>query len=53
MPVSWTDAQVPVRTDFSNGDQFYTKEGQVIELPERRADRLWLSSEGLKIALGL
>jgi hypothetical protein len=28
-----------VRTDFSNGDQFYTKEGQVSELPERRADR--------------
>ena len=25
--------------DFSNGDQFYAKAGQVIDLPERRADR--------------
>jgi putative restriction endonuclease len=28
-----------LRADFSNGDQFYAKAGQVIELPERRADR--------------
>ena len=28
-----------LRADFSNDDQFYAKEGQVIDLPERRADR--------------
>lgn len=28
-----------LRADFSNGDQFYAKQGQVIDLPERRADR--------------
>jgi hypothetical protein len=28
-----------LRADFSNGDQFYAKEGRVIDLPERRADR--------------
>jgi hypothetical protein len=28
-----------LRADFSNGDQFYAQAGQVIELPERRADR--------------
>ena len=28
-----------LRADFSNGDQFYARAGQVIELPERRADR--------------
>jgi putative restriction endonuclease len=28
-----------LRADFSNGDQFYAKAGQVIELPERRVDR--------------
>ena len=28
-----------LRADFSNGDQFYAKAGQVIELPERRLDR--------------
>jgi putative restriction endonuclease len=28
-----------LRADFSNGDQFYAKAGQVIDLPERRADR--------------
>ncbi|HEY6276409.1 MAG TPA: HNH endonuclease [Streptosporangiaceae bacterium] len=28
-----------LRADFSNGDQFYAKAGQIIELPERRADR--------------
>ena len=28
-----------LRADFSNGDQFYAKAGQVIELPERRTDR--------------
>jgi putative restriction endonuclease len=28
-----------LRADFSNGDQLYAKEGQVIELPERRDDR--------------
>jgi putative restriction endonuclease len=28
-----------LRTDFSNGDQLYAKAGQVIDLPERRADR--------------
>jgi putative restriction endonuclease len=28
-----------LRADFSNGDQFYTQAGQLIELPERRADR--------------
>ena len=28
-----------LRADFSNGDQFDAKEGQVIDLPERRADR--------------
>jgi putative restriction endonuclease len=27
------------RVDFGNGYQFYAKAGQVIELPERRADR--------------
>jgi len=26
-----------LRADFSNGDQFYAKAGQVIDLPERRA----------------
>ena len=28
-----------LRADFSNGDQFYAKAGQAIELPERRADQ--------------
>jgi putative restriction endonuclease len=28
-----------LREDFGNGDQFYAKAGQVIDLPERRADR--------------
>jgi putative restriction endonuclease len=28
-----------LRTDFGNGEQFYAKEGQVIELPDRRADQ--------------
>ena len=28
-----------LRADFSNGDQFYAKAGQAIELPGRRADR--------------
>jgi putative restriction endonuclease len=28
-----------LRADFSNGDQFYAQAGQVIELPEHRADR--------------
>jgi putative restriction endonuclease len=28
-----------LREDFGNADQFYAKEGQFIELPERRADR--------------
>jgi HNH endonuclease len=28
-----------LRADFSNGDQFYAKAGQVIDLPERRTDR--------------
>jgi len=28
-----------LRADFSNGDQFYAKAGQSIDLPERRADR--------------
>jgi putative restriction endonuclease len=28
-----------LRAEFSNGDQFYAKAGQVIELPERPADR--------------
>ncbi len=28
-----------LRADFSNGDQLYAQAGQVIELPERRADR--------------
>jgi putative restriction endonuclease len=28
-----------LRADFSNRDQFYAKAGQVIDLPERRADR--------------
>jgi putative restriction endonuclease len=28
-----------LRADFSNGDQFYAKAGEVIELPERRVDR--------------
>jgi len=28
-----------LRADFSNGDQFYAKAGQVIDLPEHRADR--------------
>jgi hypothetical protein len=28
-----------LRADFSNGDQFYAKAGQVIDLPAHRADR--------------
>jgi putative restriction endonuclease len=28
-----------LRADFSNGDQFYAQAGQVIDLPEHRADR--------------
>jgi putative restriction endonuclease len=28
-----------LRADFSNGDQFYAQAGQVIDLPERQADR--------------
>jgi len=28
-----------LRADFSNGDQFYAREGQVIDLPQRRVDR--------------
>ena len=28
-----------LRAEFSNGDQFYAKEGQVIDLPEHRTDR--------------
>lgn len=28
-----------LRADFGNGEQFYAKQGQVIELPDRRADR--------------
>jgi putative restriction endonuclease len=28
-----------LRADFSNGNQFYAKAGQVIDLPERQADR--------------
>ena len=28
-----------LRADFSNGDQFYAQEGQVIDLPQRRVDR--------------
>jgi putative restriction endonuclease len=28
-----------LRADFSNGDQLYAQAGQLIELPERRADR--------------
>jgi putative restriction endonuclease len=28
-----------LRADFSNGDQFYARAGQLIDLPERRADR--------------
>ena len=28
-----------LREDFQNGDQFYARAGQVIELPEHRADR--------------
>jgi HNH endonuclease len=28
-----------LRADFSNGDQFYAKAGQLIDLPERRTDR--------------
>jgi putative restriction endonuclease len=28
-----------LREEFGNGDQFYAKAGQVIELPARRADR--------------
>jgi putative restriction endonuclease len=28
-----------LREDFGNGDQFYAKEGELIELPERRVDR--------------
>ena len=29
----------PLREEFGNGEQFYAKAGQVIELPARRADR--------------
>ncbi len=28
-----------LRTDFGNGEQFYAKAGEVIALPDRRADR--------------
>jgi putative restriction endonuclease len=28
-----------LRADFGNGDQFYARAGQVIDLPERRADQ--------------
>jgi putative restriction endonuclease len=28
-----------LRDDFGNGDQFYAKAGQAIDLPARRADR--------------
>ena len=28
-----------LREDFGNGDQFYARAGQIIDLPERRADR--------------
>lgn len=28
-----------LRADFGNGEQFYAKAGQVIELPAKRADR--------------
>jgi putative restriction endonuclease len=28
-----------LRRDFGNGEQFYAKEGQVIDLPARRADQ--------------
>lgn len=28
-----------LRTEFGNGDEFYTKAGQIIDLPDRRADR--------------
>jgi putative restriction endonuclease len=28
-----------LRADFSNGDQFYAMKGQIIDLPQRRADR--------------
>lgn len=28
-----------LREDFGNGDQFYARAGQVIDMPERRADR--------------
>jgi putative restriction endonuclease len=28
-----------LRTDFGNGEQFYTKAGQLIALPDRKADR--------------
>ena len=29
-----------LRDDFGNGEQFYARVGQVIDLPDRRADRL-------------
>jgi hypothetical protein len=28
-----------LRQDFQNGDQFYAQAGQVIDLPDHRADR--------------
>ena len=28
-----------LRTEFGNGEQFYAKAGEVITLPDRRADR--------------
>src|SRR4029450_8666118 len=28
-----------LRTEFGNGDQFYAKAGEIITLPDRRADR--------------
>jgi len=28
-----------LRSDFGNGEEFYSRAGQVIALPERRADR--------------
>jgi putative restriction endonuclease len=31
--------QPRLREEFGNGEQFYAKAGQVIELPARRADR--------------
>ncbi len=38
-PSTGSSSAPRLRADFSNGKQFYARDGQVIELPARRADR--------------